>query len=67
MHAVHICVRSIATCVAWPVCVSVCILVLVTTVFSSTETDEPVEVPFGVWAKKPCIRWGALASPAEYD
>jgi len=51
MHAVHRCVRSIATCVAWPVCVSVCILVLVTTVFSSTETGEPIEVPFGVWTR----------------
>jgi len=54
------------------VCVSVCLSVclsacLLATNVNPAKTDEPIDLPFGLWAHwdpKPCIKWGP-DSPVE--
>ena len=37
-------------------------------IVSFAKKAEPIEIPFGVWAKKACIRWGCTLAPTgEYD
>jgi len=43
-------VQSIATDVAWSVCLSVCLLLLVTTM-SCAEMDEKVKMPVWMWTR----------------